>query len=78
MVLCGDFNGSLALYPAVAEAVASRNLIDVEEVPGLRGHGKCSGTCRAHGAKDFARIDFFLVNAAMAARLVWVEVPGEE
>eukprot|EP00969_Alexandrium_andersonii_P064488 2840500-Alexandrium_andersonii.AAC.1 len=69
MVLCGDFNGPLGLYPAIVDALAERSLIDVEEVPGLEGQGRCSGTCRAHGAKGFSRIDFMLVNAAMAARL---------
>eukprot|EP00969_Alexandrium_andersonii_P042733 1874534-Alexandrium_andersonii.AAC.1 len=69
MVLCGDFNGPAGLYPAIADALAERSLIDVEEVPGLDGHGKCSGTCRAHGAKGFDRIDYMLVNAPMAVRL---------
>eukprot|EP00969_Alexandrium_andersonii_P047160 2069389-Alexandrium_andersonii.AAC.1 len=69
MVLRGDFNGPVGLYHAVAEALASRSLVDVEGAPGLGGQGRGSGTCRAHGAKDSARIDFFLVNAAVVARL---------
>eukprot|EP00969_Alexandrium_andersonii_P123090 5440622-Alexandrium_andersonii.AAC.1 len=78
MVLCGDFNGALGLYPAIADALAARTLIDVEDVPGIEGQGQCSGTCRAHGAKDFSRIDFMLVNPALAARLKRVDVPEDE
>eukprot|EP00969_Alexandrium_andersonii_P022453 982912-Alexandrium_andersonii.AAC.1 len=52
MVLCGDFNGPVGLYPAFAAALAARRLIDVEEVPGPEGQGRCSGTCRAHGARS--------------------------
>eukprot|EP00969_Alexandrium_andersonii_P369637 15475601-Alexandrium_andersonii.AAC.1 len=78
MVLCGDFSGPAGLYPAVADALAAHSLIDVEGVPGLVGQGECSGTCRARGAKELARVDCFPVNAATVARLVWAEVPQDE